>query len=72
MWDCLKQLDELENQTVPKLVFSQTLVDFSDQPMSYAEPRSAFVSLKNDGELPSTFRFVAGNEQSNHKQSKQN
>ena len=63
MWDCLKQLDELENQTVPKLLFSQTLVDISSRPMSYAEPTSQFVFLRNEGELPSTFRFVAGNEQ---------
>jgi endonuclease/exonuclease/phosphatase family metal-dependent hydrolase len=62
MWDCLKKLDELENQTVPKLVFSQNTVDFTDRPMSYAEPVSQYVSLRNDGELPSTYRFVAGNE----------
>ena len=44
MWDCLKQLDELENQTVPKLVFSQTTVQF-DAPMAYGEPAVQFVTL---------------------------
>ena len=61
MWDCLKQLDELENQTVPKLVFSQTTVQF-DAPMAYGEPAVQFVTLRNEGELPSSFRFVTGDE----------
>ena len=62
MWDCLKKLDELENQTAPKLVFGQTTVNFTAKPLSYAEPVSQCVHLRNDGELPSTYRFVAGNE----------
>ena len=63
IWECLKELDNLENATAPKLTFSSTTIDICMDndtmcPLEYNAPaRTHSVVLRNDGELPTIFRF---------------
>ena len=62
IWQTLAELDALENQTAPKLVFSSTTVRVNEEsaPLGYMTSATQSCSLRNEGKLPSTFRFIRG------------